>query len=50
MRWAESAAGCRIDRHPDWLSWRYAAQNENEHSWVRIYEGDKLKAMGPGEC
>ena len=46
QRWAVSADGCRIDRHPDWLSWRYAPVNQNDHSWVSIYQNGQLKAMG----
>jgi len=42
--WRSESGTCRIERSPEWLSWRYASEAENDYQWVAAYRNGVLKA------
>lgn len=44
--WCDAPGLCRIDRSPEWLDWRYAADAEHDYEWISAYRGGELVAAG----
>ncbi len=42
---SDGTVGCRIDRNPLWLDWRYSAVAQNDYEWVCAFERGKLAAV-----
>ena len=38
--WCAEPGLCRIERTPEWLDWRYAAEAGHDYEWVCAHEGD----------